>query len=570
MISKKLEKILKLGFFISIAIGSFLIFPEIGGAYCSAGCDSSPTFCSVLTESAVPECNGGVTPGCPCGCTTRYASGADDACVICKSGTCYAKGTGIWAKSHTCPDTADYNGRPCAMFSSGNPATEWNCIERGGGVWDTSERKCVQCDGGKVEKKICGNAGTKSTETCKDSDGNGVPDDADHDGIPDYCISLGCTVAGNGKCESACDPSVSPECDEQDSGMGVAVPGGICNNCVFVRPCSWQDDNCGDPCAATERHQTCGPVGCSGNCDGQPPGSTRCVDELTCHPCEETCTCTCPDVCPCSLGGDCPPELLGGLVPCGRGCNDPCTKECECCPCTLCHLFVLFKRIVDFLTLYILFPLAVLMIVVGGVMFLTAAGDPGRIGTAKKILTAVVIGLVIIFLAWLIVDTIISFLTTGSPFEALFKQWNTINCPICGDGNCDSGETPENCPADCKPACSWQNDACGAPCPATERHQTCGPAGCSGSCDGKSEGDTQCIADPACGAPLPACFWQNDACGAPCPATERHQTCGPAGCSGNCSGQPAGSTRCTADLACVSPCGCLCNWCPAVLNPPCP
>jgi len=86
------------------------------------------------------------------------------------------------------------------------------------------------------------------------------------------------------------------------------------------------------------------------------------------------------------------------------------------------------------------------MIVVGGVMFLTAAGDPGRIGNAKKMLTATVIGLLIIFLAWLIVDTIIMFLT---PAGSLFQNWSTINCPICGDGTCDPGETPENCPADC-------------------------------------------------------------------------------------------------------------------------
>jgi hypothetical protein len=67
------------------------------------------------------------------------------------------------------------------------------------------------------------------------------------------------------------------------------------------------------------------------------------------------------------------------------------------------------------------------MIVIGGIMFLTAAGDPGRIGTAKKILTSVVIGLLIIFLAWLIVDTIIMFITkSGSPFQ----NWSTIDCSV--------------------------------------------------------------------------------------------------------------------------------------------
>jgi len=141
-------------------------------------------------------------------------------------------------------------------------------------------------------------------------------------------------------------------------------------------------------------------------------------------------------------------------------------------------------------------------------MFLTAGGDPGRIGGAKKILTATVIGLVIILAAWLIVDTVITFLT---PASSPFQNWSTIDCPVCGDGNCDSGETSESCSADCgaPPSCSWQNGACyQSPCAdPTPRYQLCGPVGCSGNCDGQSEGDTQCIADPGCAAPVcPPCI----------------------------------------------------------------
>jgi N-acetylneuraminic acid mutarotase len=170
------------------------------------------------------------------------------------------------------------------------------------------------------------------------------------------------------------------------------------------------------------------------------PGTVDDIDDACKWRCQADCTCAAVPVNPCKTGptyytckdigincATCPEELQGGLVPCGRMCDDPCTVECECAPCTLCHLFVLAKRVIDFLVEYVLFPLAVLMIVIGGVMFLTAAGDPGRIGTAKKILTSVVIGLVIIFLAWLIVDTIIMFITnSGSPFQ----NWKTINCPI--------------------------------------------------------------------------------------------------------------------------------------------
>ena len=67
------------------------------------------------------------------------------------------------------------------------------------------------------------------------------------------------------------------------------------------------------------------------------------------------------------------------------------------------------------------------MIVAGGVMFLTAGGDPGRIGSAKKILTATVIGLAIILAAWLIIDTVIMFLV---PSSSPFQSWETIDCPV--------------------------------------------------------------------------------------------------------------------------------------------
>ena len=431
MISKKINQILKIGIFILITFSSFLLFPKLVKAWCSPACDSSKGFCSGLTESAVDQCNGGVDLGCPCGCTTRFANSCDDTCVICKSGTCYAKGSGIWAKCNKCPDTTNFNGRPCAMFSASNPVTEWNCTKNSEeGVWDASEKKCVQCNG-KLENKICGNAGTKSIETCKDSNGDGIPDDADHDGIPDYCISLGCTVAGNGKCESACDPSVSPKCDEKTPGDPCGI-GGTCDaNCkcigeVIPSQCSDGIDNDGDG-----KIDFPADPGCTDASDN---------DETDVASCKTGPTYTCPAEMKCPT---CPEELQGGLVPCGRMCDDPCTAECECAPCTLCHLFVLFKRIIDFLAKDVLFPLAVLMIVVGGVMFLTAAGDPGRMGTAKKILTSVLIGLIIIFLAWLIVDTIIMFITkSGSPLQ----NWKTINCPLpeesagpcMSDANCSS------------------------------------------------------------------------------------------------------------------------------------
>jgi uncharacterized membrane protein YozB (DUF420 family) len=50
--------------------------------------------------------------------------------------------------------------------------------------------------------------------------------------------------------------------------------------------------------------------------------------------------------------------------------------------------------------------LAVLMIVVAGIMYITSGGDEGRVDKAKSILTSAIIGLVVALLGYVIVLTI--------------------------------------------------------------------------------------------------------------------------------------------------------------------
>jgi glucose uptake protein GlcU len=47
--------------------------------------------------------------------------------------------------------------------------------------------------------------------------------------------------------------------------------------------------------------------------------------------------------------------------------------------------------------------LAILMIVVSGVMYITSSGDQGRVDSAKKMLTYAIIGLIVSLLAYVIV-----------------------------------------------------------------------------------------------------------------------------------------------------------------------
>lgn len=50
---------------------------------------------------------------------------------------------------------------------------------------------------------------------------------------------------------------------------------------------------------------------------------------------------------------------------------------------------------------------AVLMLVWGGIMYMTSAGNDEKIGTAKKIITGAIIGLAISILAYTVVDFVI-------------------------------------------------------------------------------------------------------------------------------------------------------------------
>ena len=101
--------------------------------------------------------------------------------------------------------------------------------------------------------------------------------------------------------------------------------------------------------------------------------------------------------------GVCPPDQRGGFVPCAKMCDDPDTLDNECDPCTLCHFFVMFDTILDFVFFTIVPVVAVLMIVISGAMFFFATGSPSTLETAKKALTSVVLGIIVVYSAFLII-----------------------------------------------------------------------------------------------------------------------------------------------------------------------
>jgi len=133
-----------------------------------------------------------------------------------------------------------------------------------------------------------------------------------------------------------------------------------------------------------------------------------------------------------------------GLVPCG-GEGEP--------ACQLCHFFVLFKNVVDFLLTKIIPPLAVLMIAIGGFMYVFAylspaealpgggKGGPALLSQAKKLIISVVFGLLIIFAAWIIVNTFFQFIGVAD-WTGLRQGWWKIDCPAVGSATSTATTTP--------------------------------------------------------------------------------------------------------------------------------
>jgi hypothetical protein len=134
--------------------------------------------------------------------------------------------------------------------------------------------------------------------------------------------------------------------------------------------------------------------------------------------------------------------MAKGLVPCGDiAAGEP--------PCQFCHLFVMFDRIIDFLLTKIVPPLAVLMLVIGGLMFMIAyfteaeapvptngAAGPSLLNRAKKLINSVIIGLVIIYGAWLVIGLFFQVIGLADWTAQIYQNWwkqgffTIPDCPI--------------------------------------------------------------------------------------------------------------------------------------------
>jgi hypothetical protein len=116
---------------------------------------------------------------------------------------------------------------------------------------------------------------------------------------------------------------------------------------------------------------------------------------------------------------------------------------------------------------------------------------------------------------------------------------------VCGNGQCQTGETPQNCPNDCMisggPYCGDGN--CNGKETPGSCDVDCGNEGsaCQPSCGGRACGDDGC--GDICGSCiLPATCSSSGQCTVTCTPSCTGKMCGDNGCGGNCGTCPGGST----------------------------
>jgi len=102
----------------------------------------------------------------------------------------------------------------------------------------------------------------------------------------------------------------------------------------------------------------------------------------------------------------------------------PCTTNCN-----LCHVFELMANILTFILTCLTPIVAGLLLIVGGFYFFIAGANPQDISTAKRIVTAVIVGVVIIFISWVAMNTFLESIGVAS-WTGLKEGWWKIDCSI--------------------------------------------------------------------------------------------------------------------------------------------
>lgn len=228
---------------------------------------------------------------------------------------------------------------------------------------------------------------------------------------PNTCSAMGGEWCQQGQvCESTSDDFTSQANDAPDHPSQRCCRVGTCR--TGGQNCSWQNDSCGQtPCATTEMHQTCGPAGCTGgSCTA---GQTQCVSDASCGGGNGGENCGDGTI---DAGEQCDGSNLGGAT-CeslgygtgALGCKQNCTFDYSGCsggggiieienPLLAGEFEDIIENIIDFIFKLAL-VLTPLMIIIGGILFVTAGGNLTQIAQARRLMVWTAIGFGIVLLS---------------------------------------------------------------------------------------------------------------------------------------------------------------------------
>lgn len=106
------------------------------------------------------------------------------------------------------------------------------------------------------------------------------------------------------------------------------------------------------------------------------------------------------------------------LLPCGTPGQPGCSSVCQ--------IFILFQRLIYFGITLVLFAIAPVLFIWGGVMLLVSGGSPQKISSGKKILTGTIFGIGLALGSFIIVNTF--FWAMGIVFGGGQSSWFNIAC----------------------------------------------------------------------------------------------------------------------------------------------
>lgn len=116
------------------------------------------------------------------------------------------------------------------------------------------------------------------------------------------------------------------------------------------------------------------------------------------------------------------PEILNIWTGAKCGATTPITTGGPTGPCDFCDLLHVVSNIIQFL-LYAAVTISVGMIVYGGLIMITSAGNESKFSEARGKITASVTALAIAVGSWAIVNTVLTFLSGNPSFP-----WSSITC----------------------------------------------------------------------------------------------------------------------------------------------